>query len=47
MKLRFTLLGFELARIDLDIPESDDREITAIDKGVKGMTGWWVSRMNK
>jgi hypothetical protein len=48
MTLRFNLLGYEIANIELDFGEDNSfREITPLDKGIKKMSGFWVRRMNK
>ena len=47
MILRFNIFGFEVARIELDLGDYAQREITPLDKGIKSMTRFWVKRMNK
>jgi hypothetical protein len=48
MTLRFNLLGYEIANIELDFGEAaDDRHVTALDRGIKKMSGFWVGRMNR
>lgn len=46
MKLRFSVLGFELARITIDI-ERDETPIaeTVVAKVVSGTSRWWTKRM--
>lgn len=47
MTLSFKVLGFELARIDLELPPAAVRELTPLDRGIKGMSNFWVRRMNR
>ena len=44
--LRLKVCNFELVTLTLEVPESE-RHVTAIDKGVKSLSNWWVKRMNK
>lgn len=44
MTLTFKILGYEVARLDLDI-EHDDPTPPVIDQGIKKMSRWWVGRM--
>lgn len=46
MKLRFTLLGVEFARIDLDIERDEETPIeSVIDEGIKLVSKHWIRRM--
>lgn len=46
MKLRFNVLGFELARIELDIVREDIPTVeTVVSKVVTGTSRWWTKRM--
>lgn len=50
MTLRFTVLGYELARITLDIEHRDLPPVTtavehAVERGVKAISKSWVKRM--
>ncbi|AER26141.1 hypothetical protein SSEA_SKINNY_125 [Mycobacterium phage Skinny] len=49
MTLTVKLLGFEVVTLELDITEmsSDAPRLTPVDKSVKGLSNWWVRRMNK
>lgn len=47
MTLSFKFLGFEIATIELALPASTDVRLTPVDRGVKGMSNWWVKRMNR
>lgn len=48
MVLRFTVLGYEIARVTLDIEHSDTPSLTSVaEKGVEGLSAWWVSKMLK
>jgi hypothetical protein len=45
MTLSFKFLGFEIATIELALPESTDVRLTPVDRGVKGLSRWWVKGM--
>lgn len=49
MTLRFNILGYEIARIELDLDEDESKEekVSVLDKGTKKMSSWWVRRMMK
>lgn len=44
MKLTLTVFGYEVATIDLDIPEQQS-EVAMVDRGVKKMSRLWVRSM--
>lgn len=44
MKLTLTIFGYEVATIDLDIPEQDQVS-TVVDRGVKKVSRLWVRSM--
>ncbi|AXH67858.1 hypothetical protein J4T99_gp052 [Mycobacterium phage Bromden] len=46
MTLRLKVFGFEVVRVELEIPEVDSRSVTPIQRVVKGTSNWWVKRMN-
>lgn len=46
MTLRFNIFGFEIAKIELDIPESAE-PATVVDKSVKRVSRLWVKHMVK
>lgn len=46
MNLRFKLLGVELFTLELNAPDAGPREVTPTAKAVKGLSNWWVRRMN-
>lgn len=43
--LRFTVLGLQLAIVQLDLGESVCQSSGPIDRAVKGMSKWWTERM--
>jgi hypothetical protein len=46
MTLRFTVLGFEIARVTLDIEHNELPHVaTAVERGVKAVSKVWVKRM--
>lgn len=46
MKLTFRVLGYEIARIDLDIEQTDEPEqVTVADKGKKAISRWFFKGM--
>lgn len=46
MTLRFTVLGFELARLTLDIEHRDLPSVTtSLERGVKAVSRAWIKRM--
>lgn len=46
MTLRFTVLGFELARVTLDIEHHELPSVTtAVERSVKAVSKAWVKRM--
>lgn len=46
MTLSFKILGFEVASIDLDLPEDKQSPVkTVVEKAVGGMSRWWTKRM--
>lgn len=50
MTLRFTVLGFELARLELDLEHHELPSVTtavehAVERGVKAVSKSWVKRM--
>lgn len=44
MRLSFNVFGFEIAKIELDIPESSE-PATVVDQGVKRISRLWVRHM--
>lgn len=48
MTLRFTVLGYEIARVTLDIEHAGTPSLTSVaEKGVEGMSSWWIQKMLK
>lgn len=46
MNLTFKIFGFEIATLDLTIPESEPvTPTTVVEKAVGGMSRWWTKRM--
>lgn len=46
MTLRFTVLGFELAKVTLDIEHQETPSITnTVERGVKAVSREWIKRM--
>lgn len=44
MTLRLNILGFEIATIVLELPESTPEKVTSLDQGVKRLSRWWVNK---
>ncbi|AFI24973.1 hypothetical protein [Mycobacterium phage SWU1] len=47
MNVSFKILGYEIASIEFDFGEDDERELTPLDKGRKALSRWWVRGMVK
>ncbi|QNJ56911.1 hypothetical protein SEA_REINDEER_120 [Mycobacterium phage Reindeer] len=47
MILKVKVLGFEVLTVELESDEGPGVQLTAVDKGVKGMSHWWFRRMNR
>ena len=49
MTLRFNILGFEIARVELDIehPEAPSIAETVVEKSVGIVSDWWLKRLFK
>lgn len=45
MTLRFTVLGFELAKVTLDIEPHEHELSTVVERGIKAVSKAWVKRM--
>ncbi|QRY51840.1 DUF7429 family protein [Mycolicibacterium septicum] len=45
MKLTFSVLGFELAVLQLETPQPVPAPTPLLDKGVKSLSKHWVERM--
>lgn len=51
MTVRFYLLGYQVAHIDVDLDgllapvDGIASEITKLDRGVKRVSGWWTRHM--
>ena len=48
MNVKLSLFGYTIARLDVDIPTSQPTVAAAqpvLDTAVKGLSGWWISRM--
>lgn len=47
MNLTFKIFGFEIATLDLVIPEAEPNRAapTVVEKAVGGMSQWWTKRM--
>lgn len=47
MTLRLNIFGYEIAKLELELPELDTAKATVVDKGTKAVSRWWVKRMVK
>jgi len=49
VKIKFHVFGYEVANIELDIPEPEPQTVaaTAVERGVKGISRLWVHLMSK
>lgn len=46
MTLRFTLLGFEISRIELDIEREQQPTVSSVvDEGIKLVSKHWIKRL--
>lgn len=46
MTIRFKILGYEIATLELD-GGATPNTITPLDRGVKGLSNWFYHRMTK
>lgn len=47
MTLRINILGFEVAKVDLDMGEQTPAAPTVAEKAIHTTTKWWLGRLFK